>query len=350
MGADSLEPEAVGPEQAGQQPEHPSARARLAWSALEYKIPPVANRLPYMLGGLTFFGIVILIVTGILLDQFYNPTPVGAHDSILYIMSRVPLGNWLRSLHYWTATVVLVSVVLHLCYVFWRRSYRRPREVTWWAGVALFLTLFGLAFTGSVLRVDQEGSEALAHAIAGAGLVGPLGAPLTPDFAPSTTLLARLHNAHVSLLPLALLGLVGLHFWLVRYLGIHAHEPKSVPFTHHLRRLAGYGLLLFTSIATVAALAPPGIGFPGIEGTEVTKPFWPFLWIYTIENTTGLVGMLVAPVLMFGFLFAVPLLDRTSEESNRPRWLTALALLLLGLYLGGIVYGVFAPQMQHLGM
>ena len=326
------------------------ARERLAWSALEYRIAPVANRLPYMLGGLTFIGIAILIVTGVLLDQFYNPTPVGAHDSILFIMSRLPLGNWLRSVHYWAATVVLVSVVLHLCYVFWRRSYRRPRELTWWAGVALFLTLFGLAFTGSVLRVDQEGSEALAHAVAGAQLLGAAGAPLTPDFAPSTTLLARLHNAHVSLLPLLLLGLVGLHFWLIRYLGIHAHEPKTVPFTHHLRRLTGYALLLWASIATVAALAPPGIGFPGIEGTEVTKPFWPFLWIYSVENTMGMKGMLLAPVVLFGFLFVVPLLDRRPEATGRPRWLTVLALLLLGLYLGGIVYGVFAPQMQHLGM
>lgn len=346
---DEGKPEAA-PSGGAEPPGAAPAKERLAWSALEYRIPPVANRLPYMLGGLTFFGIVILIVTGILLDQFYNPSPVGAHDSILYIMSRLPLGNWLRSLHYWTASVVLVSVVLHLCYVFWRRSYRRPREVTWWAGVGLLVTLFGLAFTGSVLRVDQEGSEALAHAVAGAGLVGAVGAPMTPDFAPSTTLLARLHNAHVSLLPLVLLGLVGLHFWLVRYLGIHAAEPKTVPFTHHLRRLTGYGLLLWASIATVAALAPPGIGFPGIEGTEVTKPFWPFLWIYTVENLLGIWGMLLAPALLFGFLLAVPLLDRRPEGRERPRWLSALALLLLGLYLGGIVYGVFAPQMQHIGM
>ena len=324
-------------------------RRRLAWEALEYRIAPIANRLPYMLGGLTFFGILVLIVTGILLDQFYNPSPIGAHDSIQYIMSKLPLGNWLRSVHYWTASVVLVSVVLHLVYVFWRRSYRRPREITWWAGAALFLTLFALAFTGTVLRVDQEGSEALAHAVAGAQLLGKPGSPLTPGFAPSTTLLARLHNAHVSMLPLVLLGLIGLHFWLVRYLGIHAHEPATVPFTHHLRRLTGFGLVLFALIATTAALFPPGIGYPGIEGTEVTKPFWPFLWIYTVENTLGMKGMLLAPVVLFGFLFAVPLLDRRSNQS-RPRWLSVVALLLLALYVAGIIYGIFAPQMQHLGM
>lgn len=335
------------------EPEHTGSgvKQRLAWDALEYRIAPVANRLPYMLGGLTFFGIIVLIVTGVLLDQFYNPSPVGAHDSIVYIMTRVPMGNWLRGLHYWGAALVLVSVVLHLVYVFWRRSYLRPREVTWWAGVALFIVIFGLAFTGSVLRADQEGSEALAHAVAGAKLVGALGAPLTPDFTRSTPLLARLHNAHVSLLPIVLFALVGLHFWLVRYLGIHAHEPRTVPFTNHLRRLTGVGLLLFAFLGVLAAVVPPGIGFAGIEGVEVTKPFWPFLWIYTVENTMGIWGMILAPVVLFGFLFVVPLLDRTRDETQRrPRWFVGLAVLLLALYVGGIVYGVFAPQMQHIGM
>lgn len=328
-----------------------AVKERFAWEALEYRIAPVANRLPYMLGGLTFFGIIVLIVTGMILDQFYNPNPVGAHDSILYIMTRVPLGNWVRSIHYWAAGLVLVSVLLHLVYVFWRRSYLRPREVTWWAGVLLFITIFGLVFTGSVLRADQEGTEALAHAVAGAELVDPVGALLSPDFTRSTPLLARMHNLHVSVLPILLFAFVGLHFWLIRYLGIHAHEPRTVPFTHHLRKLTGYGLLLVALLGSVAALFAPGIGNPGIEGVEVTKPFWPFLWIYTVENTLGLWGMILAPLVLFGFLFVIPLLDRTHDEHTaRPRWLTWLALVMLLLYVAGIVYGVFAPQVQHIGM
>jgi len=330
---------------------HGGVRERLAWEALEYRIAPVANRLPYMLGGLTFVCIVVLIVTGVLLDQFYDPTPAGAHDSVLYIMTRVPLGNWTRALHYWAATIVLVTIVLHLAYVFWRRSYTRPREVTWWAGVLLAITIFGLVFTGTVLRRDQEGTEALAHAVAGAELVGPLGAPLSPDLTRSTALLTRMHSAHVSLLPIVLLALIGLHFFLIRFLGIHAHEPKTVPFTHHLRRLTGFGLVLVSLLGVLAALFAPGIGNPGIEGVEVTKPFWPFLWIYTVENTFGLWGMIVAPALLFGFLAVVPLLDRTHDEhAGRPRWLSVIAGALLLLYVGGIVYGFLAPQVQHIGM
>jgi ubiquinol-cytochrome c reductase cytochrome b subunit len=328
-------------------------RERLGWQRLEYAIPAVAHRLPYMLGGLTFICITLLIVTGLLLDQFYNPNPLAAHDSVLYIMTRVPFGQWLRALHYWAAVVAYVSVFLHIIYVFWRRSYGKPREVTWWAGVGLFITVFALVFTGTVLRADQEGGEALAHAVAGAKLLGGPGAVMTPEFTPSTTLLTRMHNAHVSLLPILLLALVALHFWLIRGLGINSREPKTMPFTHHLRKLTGYGLLLVALIGAIAALFPPGIGHPVIEGVEVTKPFWPFLWIYSVENTIGLWGMVIAPLILFGFLFAVPLLDRGELQPSaapRPRWLFALALVLIALYVGGIVYGVFAPQMQHIGM
>lgn len=326
-------------------------KERLAWRGLEYRIAPTATRLPYMLGGLTFFGILLLVVTGVLLDQLYSPTPVGAHDSVVYIMTRVPFGGWLRALHYWAATVVLISVVAHLAWVFRRRSYVRPRELTWWSGVTMLLVLLALVFTGTVLRSDQEGGEALAHAIAGARLVGDLGAILAPDFVRSTTLLTRMHNAHVSLLPIALLALIGLHFWLIRYLGIHTDEPKTRIFTEHLRRLTGLGLLVAASIGTLALLFPPGLGYPAVEGVEMTKPFWPFLWIYAAENTMGLWGMIIAPAVLFGLLYLVPLVDRPhGDDSGRPRWMIALAMLVGGLYLAALVYGWLAPQMQHIGM
>ena len=323
---------------------------RFALHGLEYPIAPTANRLRYMLGGLTFFGILLLIVTGVLLDQFYNANPIAAHDSILYIVTKVPLGDWLRGLHYWGASIVLVTVFLHMSYVFWRRSYVRPREVTWWAGVALFLVLFAMAFTGTVLRADQEGGEALEHAVAGAGMSGPLGAVLSPDFTTSTSLLSRLHSLHVSLLPMILIALVALHFWLIRNHGINATEPKTSVFAQHLPKLTGYALFLMGLAGTLAAFFPPGLGYPSVAGVEVTKPFWPFLWIYVVENTMGMVGMIAAPIIIFGFLFIVPLIDRPREGHGRPRLVMALALVLLALYVGGIIYGVFAPHKQHLGM
>jgi quinol-cytochrome oxidoreductase complex cytochrome b subunit len=334
------------------EPSSTPLRERLALEGLDYPIAPSANRLAYMLGGLTFFGIVLMIVTGVLLDQFYNPDPAGnaAHDSIIYIMTRVPLGNWVRGLHYWGASIVLVTVFFHMCYVFWRRSYVRPREVTWWAGAGLFLVLFALTFTGTVLRGDQEGGEALAHAIMGAKMSGAMGAPLSPDFTSSVSLISRMHAAHVSLLPLLMLALVGLHFWLIRLIGINTPEPKTSRFSEHLPKLTGYSLLLLGLAGLLAAWFPPGIGHPSVPGVEITKPFWPFLWIYVVENSMGMVGMIVAPILIFGFLFIVPLIDRPRPGKPRSRVVVILAILVVTFYVGGIIYGVFAPQKAHLGM
>lgn len=327
------------------------ARERLGLDGLDYSIAPEANQFAYMLGGLTFSGIVLLIVTGIILDQFYNPSPLAAHDSVVYIMTKVPLGYWLRGLHYWGATIVLVTVFFHTCWVFWRRSYVKPREVTWWVGVALVIVLFGLAFTGTVIRGDEEGAEALAHAVAGGKLVGPLGAPVSPDFAQSTNIISRMHSAHVSLLPILLVALVGLHFWLIRIIGINSAQPKTSRFSDHLPKLLGYAFLLVALAGILAAIFPPHMGYPSVPGFEVTKPYWPFLWIYIVENSMGITGMVVAPIVIFGFLFLVPLIDRPRTPSQpRPRLVTALALLIMVFYVGGIIYGFFAPQMSHLGM
>ena len=304
-----------------------------------------------MLGGLTLVSLLLLIGTGIILDQYYSPTQLDAHNSVVYIMTRVPLGNWVRAIHHWAATTAFVSVALHLGLVFWRRSYRSPRAATWLTGVALLLVVFGLIFSGSVLPTDQEAVEAMAHAVAGAKMSGPLGAVLTPDFTPSTSLLSRMHSVHVSLLPLALLAIVSAHFLLIRAIGIHAEGAPTATFSQHLRKLSGAGLLLAAGIGALAALAPHGLGHPGVEGVEVTKPAWMFLWIYAVENTMGMVGMLVAPVVLFGFIAVVPWLDRNpAPGAPRPRWLVALALVLLAAWVGGIIYGFVAPQQQHLGM
>jgi ubiquinol-cytochrome c reductase cytochrome b subunit len=103
---------------------------RLALGALDYAVPKLAFNAPYFLGGLTA-ALIAILLTGLYLAQYYNPNPAGAHDSVLYIITRAPFGDWARSLHYWAAGAVVVSVAAHLAYVFWRRSYKRPREVTW---------------------------------------------------------------------------------------------------------------------------------------------------------------------------------------------------------------------------
>ena len=162
---------------------------------------------------MTLVALTLLVVTGIVLTQYYNPAPLGAHGSVRYIITNLPLVSLLRDIHVWSASAALALVFAHLIAVFWRRGFRNPREGLWWSGVLLLAVLFGLSFTGTVLRGDQEAVEALAHAIAGADLAGPLGAPLQDGFTPSSPLLTRLYGVHVGVLPMALALILGLHLW-----------------------------------------------------------------------------------------------------------------------------------------
>ena len=324
---------------------------RLALDALDYEVPKATDRLKYMLGGLTAFLIGVLVVTGLYMAQYYDPTPRGAHDSVLYLISRAPLGDWIRSIHYFSAGGVVLTVTAHLAYVFWRRSYKKPREVTWWAGVAMAGLIFLLVVTGSALRYDQEGFEALAHFVAGGRLTGPFGAFFTEGFTPSTSLLSRIFSLHTSLLPLLLGSLIALHFWLIYQLGIHADYSETGIFRKHATRLAGFGFLLFAGLGVLAVVVPVGIGYPAVPGVEITKPFWPVLWVYGLENLLGAWGMILGPSVVFLFLGLVPLLDHGEDDTpGRHGWVgwvaLALALAILGLWL----YGVFGEAQQHIGM
>ncbi len=323
-------------------------RERFAQSALEYPVPARANRLDFMLGALTLMALSLLALSGIVLTQFYNPTPLSAHDSVRYVITQLPLVTFLRDAHVWSAAAAMVLVFAHLVAVFWRRGFRRPREGLWWSGVLLLALLFGLAFSGTVLRADQEAVEALAHATAGAGLVGPLGAPFRPDFTPASPLLTRLYGLHVSVLPLALIGLLALHMWLIRHLGVSAAGETKVAFRTHLRPLGAFALLLVAAVAALALASPVNLLAAGVDGFELTKPFWPFLWIYAAENLFGMTGMLLAPAVLFGFLGVVPLADR--EDGRAATVTRVLGLALFVLMVAAIAYAALAPAQSHLDM
>ncbi|HVT38414.1 MAG TPA: cytochrome b N-terminal domain-containing protein [Gemmatimonadaceae bacterium] len=321
---------------------------RFGLRGLDYQVPARANRLDFMLGGLTLTTLVVLALSGIVLTQFYNPAPLGAHDSMRYIISGQPIASVLRDLHVWSASAALVLVFAHLSAVFWRRGFRGPREALWWSGVLLLALLFGLAFTGTALRGDQDAAEAIAHGVAGAKIVGAAGALLRPDFTPSSPLLSRLYALHVSVLPLALVGLMALHLWLIRHLGVSAGGSKRTAFHAHLRLLSGMAFLIVAIVATAALVWPAALSAPGVAGFEVTKPFWPFLWIYAAENLFGMTGLLLAPAVLFGFLALVPIADRRNGGAAWATRVVGVALLIL--MIAAIVYAAVAPGQSHLGM
>ena len=148
---------------------------RLGLRSLTYHVPSYANAIPYLLGGITLFGILILIATGIYLAQFYHPNPTDAHASVFYIVTEAQLGDFVRSVHFWTANIVMITLLLHLLRVVIGGAYRAPREVTWAIGVGLLVVMLGFFFTGTVLKWDQEAFEALGHNEAIGTILGSLG-------------------------------------------------------------------------------------------------------------------------------------------------------------------------------
>lgn len=209
---------------------------RLGLSGLAYPVPAHANGLGYILGGITFFGFLILAATGVWLAQFYSPIPSGARHSIAYIMTTAPLGDVVRGIHFWVANLVMATVLLHMGRVFVTGAYKRPREANWLIGLGLLAVTLGLVFTGTILKWDQEGYEALQHNTEIGELLGGFGFWFTPEFTTTLPIVGRLYMAHVVILPALGTLLLIAHFLLVKRHGVSplpavadaAVEGKSV--------------------------------------------------------------------------------------------------------------------------
>ncbi|MCZ7537228.1 MAG: cytochrome b N-terminal domain-containing protein [Acidimicrobiia bacterium] len=238
-------------------------------------MPEHANNLGWSLGGLTATALVILIATGIVLTQYFNPMPEDANQSVRRIVTDVELGSFVRGVHFWAAQAMYVLAGLHLLRVFFTASYKRPREANWLIGVAMFGLVTGAIFTGTVIKWDQEGFEALAHNLEIGRLLGGAGFWFTAEFSGQLPLIVRLYVAHVAIIPGLILALLAIHFLLVKRHGISPHpaiphvmaEPRE-PFTHHLRRLGAFGLALAGVLGVLAVLFPPGIGPTPVEGSR----------------------------------------------------------------------------------
>jgi len=329
---------------------------RLGIDALRYPVPEHANNLGWILGGLTAAMFLVLIVTGIYLAQFYNPTPEAANQSIRDIMTGVWLGSFARGVHHWTAQAMYILVLLHLLRVVFHGSYKRPREGNWLVGVTMFALVLAALFTGTVLKWDQEGFEALAHNTEVAELLGGLGFWFTPELADRVPLLVRLYNAHVVIVPGLIIVLLTLHALLVKRHGISPHpaipaasHERPEPFTHHLRRVGTFALILLGTVGILAVLRPPGVGPSPIEGIEVTKPPWPFWWLYTLENWFGLPAILWGAGTLFALLVLLPFVDRSPRRAwrERPVVMTVVGLVALGFVVLTVLAAVTGAE-QHL--
>ena len=170
-------------------------------------------------------------ITGILLTFYYVPDPTHAYDSVVYITTQLPMGWFIRGLHHWGASAMIVLVVAHMLRVFFYGAYKYPREVTWITGVLLFLITIGFGFTGYLLPWDQRAFWATTVGTRIIGVAPGIGDWLLrvarggEDL--SAVTLARFFGTHVWVLPATLLILVGVHLYLVIRNGISAVPGKD---------------------------------------------------------------------------------------------------------------------------
>jgi menaquinol-cytochrome c reductase cytochrome b subunit len=218
--------------------ERTSLSGALRWTLFR-KVPRGTNWF-YTLGSATLFAFLSQAVTGVFLAMYYDPSPIHAYESARYITNDVFLGQFVRGMHKWGATVMMILIFLHLGRTFFFGAYKYPRELNWVIGVVLLVLTMVMALTGYLLPFDQRSYWAtiVADNINGTGpLLGPYLADFLragPEFGATT--LSRFYAIHMLLVPGALIALIGAHLYLVAKLGTSAPPWLKVEQAEDLRK------------------------------------------------------------------------------------------------------------------
>ena len=187
-------------------------------------VPAFAMNPIYCFGGIAFLSFIILVISGIFLTFYYQPDPDKAYDSIMFIMKEVKFGSFVRSIHYWSANLMIAAVYLHMFRVFFTGAYKPPREFTWIVGMILLFLTLGFGFTGFLLRWDQLAYWATTigiNVLKTLPLAGPfLAKLLLGGEGISGIALTRFYIIHIIVLPVLTFLLLGIHFFLIRKQGI----------------------------------------------------------------------------------------------------------------------------------
>ncbi len=318
--------------------------------AAHKRVPIHSREIFYFLGGMALFLFGIQVITGILLSLYYKPSPDQAFESVRAIVTEIDFGWLFRSIHSWSANLLIGVLFLHILTTYIMRAYRPPREFTWLTGMALLGVFMTFGFSGYLLPWNQLAYFATSVGTAIAGAVPVIGKYLLLMARGGENItgdtLARFYALHVVILPLTALGIVGLHLYLVQKHEISvpqdmikkfgsAQKAPSMPFVPHflLRDMVGWYVALGI-LAALAALFPWELGQkadPFGSAPADIKPEWYFLFMFQSlkdlpaylpsEKLQWIEGETVG-ILFFGFLglmvALVPFLDR-GAAAGRPR-------------------------------
>lgn len=189
------------------------------------KIPKGTNWF-YTLGSATLFAFMSQAVTGAFLAMYYDPSAINAYESVRYLTNEVFLGEFVRGMHRWGSSVMVILIFLHMARVFFFGAYKYPRELNWVIGVVLLVLTMAMSFTGYLLPFDQRSYWAT---IVGVNINGtaPLMGPFLSDFLRGgaefgATTLSRFYAIHMLLIPGGMIALIGAHLYMVARLGTTA--------------------------------------------------------------------------------------------------------------------------------
>jgi ubiquinol-cytochrome c reductase cytochrome b subunit len=325
----------------------------------KHPVPPGAKWW-YVFGSATLFSFFLQVFTGIILATAYIPATGQAYESLNFITNDAVFGHIVRGLHYFGASAMILFIGLHTIRVFLTGSYKFPREVNWLTGALLMPLVLGLAFTGQLLRWDQNGVWSVIVAAEQAGRIPILGPYIAHFILAGDTVggatLTRFYAIHVFFIPAVIFVLIGIHLYLVLRHGIseppragHPVDPKTYRAEYHAMlqregrpfwpdaawRDVVFG---FALIATVFALAwfigPPVLGRPPDPSIlhADPRPDWYFLWYFALFALIP-PGLETAAILFFpvflGFLFLVlPFISNKGERSplRRP-WAVGFVMM-----------------------
>jgi menaquinol-cytochrome c reductase cytochrome b subunit len=204
--------------------ERTSLSGGLRW--LMFRKVPKGTNWFYTLGSATLFAFLSQAVTGVFLAMYYDPSPTRAYESVRYIVNDAFLGEFVRGMHRWGSTVMVILIFLHMGRTFFFGAYKYPRELNWVIGVALLILTMAMSFTGYLLPFDQRSYWAT---IVGVNIngTGPLVGPYLSDFLRAgpefgATTLSRFYAIHMLLIPGLIAALIGAHLYLVAKLGTTA--------------------------------------------------------------------------------------------------------------------------------
>ena len=328
----------------------------LLHQALDEPVPGGA-KLAYVFGSALLFLFLSQIVTGVFLAMYYVPSADHAHTTVWYITKEVSAGSFLRSVHAYGSSAVIIVLLLHLTQTFVYGSYKGRRELLWVFGCILFALMLGMAFTGYLLPWDQKAYFATTvgtNMLSEIPFVGDgLKRLLRGGTEMGTLTISRFFVLHVFLIPAMIFAAVAAHIYLFRKAGaagpisedpVIPKLPTSPFYPAQLVMDMGFALLVIVFLGLLAFFVPVALGPKADPSGTVflPRPEWYYIPVFQYlkywHGKTSVIGILVIPAVIGLLMVGLPFFDRSLERRPRKRPVSIgiftsifVALGLLGL-------------------